>query len=241
MVREWTDARAHESINRMADGLEHPPHLPIPAFGDDQPHDPLRLAVPWIEYLRMGGQRPPSIQRDPAAQPRQRIRIRHARHMRFVRPFHAVARMGQQGGKIAVVGQDEQALRVVVKPADGVDVLGHASEQVHDGATPLRVAERRDDAARLVEQDVAAAGIGLDPAPVHPDIVRGEVRLRAQFAHRVAVDCDAAVRDQCFGRTPRGDAGVRENLLYSFFHEAFFLTGGSMCTWPDATITEPTA
>jgi len=65
--------------------------------------------------------------------------------------------MGEPGRQVAVVGEQQQPLGLVVEPAHRVDVLAHAVQQVDDGSTALRIRARRDEAGRLVEQDVALA------------------------------------------------------------------------------------
>ena len=54
-------------------------------------------------------------------------------------------------------------------------------------AAPLRIAASRDDAGRLVEQDVALAFGGPDTPAIDADVVGGH-GLRAHLADRRAVD-----------------------------------------------------
>lgn len=200
MVRQRADARAHEAVDRVPDRFEHPAHLPVPAFRNHQSHHAVRLAVARIEYLGMGGKGPPAVERDAAPQPRQRVRIRHTRHVGLIGPLDAMTRVGEERRQIAIVGQDEQAFRVVVEPAHRVHILRDPADELHDRAALLRVAEGRHDPTRLVEQDVAAARLGLHAASVHADVIGGEVGLRAELQHRPAVDRDAAVHDERFRR-----------------------------------------
>jgi hypothetical protein len=50
-----------------------------------------------------------------------------------------MARMRQPRGEIAVVGEQQQALGVVVQPSDRIHIFPHASQQIDHGWPPLRV------------------------------------------------------------------------------------------------------
>ena len=56
-------------------------------------------------------------------------------------------------GELAVVRQQEGAGRVGVEAADGDDSGGMVDE-IDDGRASMRIARGRDDAGRLVQQDV---------------------------------------------------------------------------------------
>jgi len=218
-VREWTDACSNQRVDRVSDRLEHPAHLAIPPFRDHQPHDGLGLAMPRIQDIRTGRECASPVEGNAAAQPSQGIRVGHAGDVGLVRALHAMPGVRQHGREVAVVGQQQEALGLVVEPAHWIDVLLHLADEVDDRAAPLGIAQRRHDTARLVQQDVAAAGVGLDAPAVHPDIVTGRVGLGAKFAHGLAVDGHPAVDDERFSRAARGDASPREYFLQTFFHE----------------------
>ena len=67
---------------------------------------------------------------------------------RLVGALDAVPRMRELRGEVAVVGEQQQALGVVVEPADRVDVLAHAAQQIDHRAAPLRIGPRGDVARR---------------------------------------------------------------------------------------------
>ena len=66
-----------------------------------------------------------------------------------VRLLHAVARVSQPVGKVAVVREEEDAARVDVEPSDRDD-SGLVTDEIDDRGTPFRIAGRRHDAERLV-------------------------------------------------------------------------------------------
>src|SRR5262249_25561918 len=119
-------------------------------------------------------------------------------------------------GEIAVVRQDEQALRVVIEAADGVDVLAYALQKIDDRRALLRIRPRRHVPARLVEQQIHVTLGDLDAPAVDADVVAGRVGLRAQLANRFAVDAHAALEHQLLAGAARRDPGLRENLLKPF-------------------------
>ena len=107
-----------------------------------------------------------------------------------------VARMRHALGEIAVVGQDDQALGVEVEAADRIEVAADtgARDQVDDGRAPLRIRSGADDAAGLVQEQVAATGRGLQAASVDLDLVRARdpPSCRARST-TLSVDGDAAL------------------------------------------------
>jgi hypothetical protein len=121
--------------------------------------------------------------------------------------------MGQLCCQLAVVGQQQQPLGFEVEPADRIDVLLDAAEQVHDRRTLMRVRSSGDIAAWLIQQDIPMPLRQLDAPAVDPDVVLRRVRLRPQLAECRAVDGDPSLADQLFRGTAGGDAGLRQNLL----------------------------
>ena len=85
------------------------------------------------------GAHPPAVDHHPALQPIEIVRVGDAEHLRLVHARDAVARMRQPRREVAVVHQQQQPFRFVVQPADRVDVLLDAAEQIEDRLPPLRV------------------------------------------------------------------------------------------------------
>ena len=82
------------------------------------------------------------------------------------------------------------------------------ADEVDDGRPPLRVARGRDDAERLVQQDVASSCFPTALAVDLDDVARRHERV--QLA-RLAVDGHAAGLDQLVRRPARGDPGPGED------------------------------
>ena len=197
----------------MADGVAHLPDLPVPAFPDDD------AQVPGAEGLHVRGPRLVAVDDDPFLQPIEIVVVWHAEDAGFVDARDAVAGMRQLRGEIAVVGQQQQPLGVVVEPSDRIDVVAHAAQEIDDRLPPLRVGARRDVAARFVEQQIQVARGDLDAAAVDTDVIARRIRLGAELADGGAVDAHAPVEHQLLGCAPRRDAGLRQDLLQTFHHQ----------------------
>ncbi len=118
----------------------------------------------------------------------------------------AVARMREPVGERTVVREQQRAGRVGVEAADRDDARGVADE-VDDRRASLRVAHRRDDTGRLVQEYVRERLL-RDLASVDLDAV-GASDERVQLPG-LAVDEDAARLDQLVGAAARRNSGARE-------------------------------
>ena len=154
---------------------------------------------------------------DPALQPLERLRLGHPVDLGVVDAGHLVARVGDALREGSVVGQQDQALGRHVEPPDREEP-GEVGDEVHHRRPPRGVLPRGDDAAGLVEDEVHVGLRCLHPDAVHAHVVRGEVGLRPELAHVLAVHRDPALQHQLLGPAPRGEAGPGQDLLESLFH-----------------------
>jgi len=134
----------------VADRFEHPAYLPIPSFPDCDQHHAVAIATSLVHQHHVGEFRTTPIEGNAAAQSIERIFIGQTRHAGLVRAIDFMARMRQRCGEVAIVGQQEQTLGVVIEPADRIDVLLHAPQQLDHCAPALRIRSGRDIAHRLV-------------------------------------------------------------------------------------------
>ena len=91
--------------------------------------------------------------------------------------------MRQPVSELAVVRQQQHAGRVGVEPADGDDAR-RVVDEVDDGRPALRIARGRDDAGRLVQEDVGEALLRERPAVELDPVVRGDERVQLARARR---------------------------------------------------------
>ena len=103
----------------------------------------------------------PSSSSMPALRRRPARASSGARSAERVLALDAVARVEDAVGPAAVVGQHEQALGVLVEPADRIQpgAVGdeRGRDEVEDGRVGMPVARRRGDARRLVEEQMGRA------------------------------------------------------------------------------------
>jgi hypothetical protein len=208
-VADRADAHAPEADHRVPDGVAHIAHLPrLPLVNR---HGYQRLvgacAQAALDHAHHRGRRTLTLDPHAAAHPIQAFLGRFAAYAREVFPFHLVAGMQQAFGERPVVGEEQQAFRVVVESSHGVDVLGDLGEQIEHGRPALRVLPRRDVAPGFVEQDVAVARGDPDPRAVDADVVAAGLGPRAEFQYGRAVHRHAPLGDQRLRRAPRGYPG----------------------------------
>src|SRR5688500_16394770 len=200
----------------MAYGFEHAAHLTVAPLAQHHFDDRLRRRLPFLDMhdAHVGWLRALAVERDALAQAIQRFGVGDAAYTRLVRPLEPVARVHQAFGETAVVGEDEQPVRVVVEASHGIEIAANAGalEQLDHSRAMFGIAARAHIAARLVHQEVTALG-PRQPAAVHADVVGGRVGARAKLAHGFAVHHHAAVDDQLLGGPPRGDACFGDELL----------------------------
>jgi hypothetical protein len=109
----------------MTDGFEHPAHLSIAPFPDRDLDEAVAVAPPLVDEDDVGRHRAMAVERDARPEPLQRLFVWHARYLGLVGALDSMTRVRELRGELAIVGQQEQPLGVVVEPADGVDILAH--------------------------------------------------------------------------------------------------------------------
>ena len=144
-------------------------------------------------------QLPGFLRRDLIADPRQ-IGLVHL-HGGMQHPF----------GQVAVVGEQQQPLAVVVQPPHRVQPDGIIPETIQHCGASLRVADGRYLASGLVIYDIMLFHFGPDALPVHADdlIV---LHLHAHFRNFLTVYRDVALGDQLF-RRPAGSHSAGGQIL----------------------------
>jgi len=113
-----------------------------------------------------------------------------------------VARVGELGRQVAVIGEDQQALGVEVEASDRIHGFAHPGEEIHHRGPALRIHARGDVAGGLVEQDVAVPLRPFHAAAVHPDVVGGGIGLDAHLTRHDAVHGDASLGHEPLGGAP---------------------------------------
>ncbi len=189
-----------QAHDRVPDSGEHALDLVLAAFVEGE------LELPRPEAADVGGGRGPIVELDARAEALERLLGGLAFDLDLVDLLDAVARMGEPVRQRAVVGQEQSARGVGVQPADRHDPRSVVDE-LDDRPATLRVARRRDDAGRLVQEHVGER-LRLERAPVELHAVGGAdegVELPG-----LAVDRDAPRLDQLVRSATGGDTRARK-------------------------------
>src|SRR5262249_15321868 len=123
-----------------------------------------------------------------------------------------VTRMEQPVGELAIVGEKDEPLGVVVEPAHRVEPAELLREEIDDDRPPFRIASARDVATRLVKERVARGGFRRQRPAVDGDRIALGVGLGARLEPRQTVDGDAAGGEERFSSAARRQARARQDL-----------------------------
>ena len=126
----------------------------------------------------------------------------HAAYNRLIHALEPVSRVGQAFGQLAVIGQQQQPLRIVIKTTDRVHVLAHARDEVENGSPPLWIVTGRYVSRGLVHQHIAAPLGVADPASIDANVITLWIRPGAQLGHDRAIDRYTARLDEPLRRAP---------------------------------------
>ena len=166
--------------DRESHRLEELPDLPLPALVDL--HLQGRVPVAAAEDLDPGRGRSAPLEEDAVPDLVEVLLAGLALDPDLVDLGHAVARVGQPEGQLAVVGEEQGPFRVEVEPPDRIDAGREVLEQVQHGRPPERVFDADDAAGRLVEEDVERPLLlAADRLSVHLGPVLAGIDLLAEL------------------------------------------------------------
>jgi hypothetical protein len=193
-------------------------------------HAEFRVIVITLDHPNFRRGCGPIIERY-AALPLLDLGIRHApMDGHFVSFWMLEAWMGQLFGQFAIVGHQDQPLRVSVEAANREDVPAER-EQFANGA--LFVARIRhiggDHVHRLIERDIDAFLGDLEPRSVDADIIHAQVCPVAEDGNP-AIHGYATLRNILFRLTARTNPGLGHQFLQTFCWHCVFRS--FVCPFP---------
>jgi hypothetical protein len=189
-----------QARHREADRSAHALHLVLAALVQRE------LETLGAGASGPGRRRAALVEVDAGAQPLELLLGRLALDLDVVDLLDAVARMREAVRQRAVVRQHERTGGVGIETADRDDA-SLVPDEVDDGRTAVRIARGRDDAGRLVQEDVGEP-LRRDGRAVDLDAV-GVLDERVQLPG-LAVDGHPTRLDQLVRAPPRGDARAGE-------------------------------
>jgi hypothetical protein len=165
--------------------VEHAAHLPLPAFVDRDLKPGICLFLPYLFYLCRRGLS--VLQEDACFERRDRAVFKHALDLGKVGLRKFMLGMGDEVGKIPVIGQEQKPFGVVVQPAHGIDPDLDPFQKVLHRGPPFGVGHGRHIACRFVQHDIGRRLFGVDELSVDLDMVFVWVRLGPEFGHHLPV------------------------------------------------------
>src|SRR4051812_2867068 len=212
------DADPGQAPDRVPDVLHRTAHDVVATLVQREPHQ--RLPTHRRDELDAARVHRPVVEDDAVLEPLERHGVDDALDLDEVGLVDLEARVRQLVAEVAVVGEDDQALGVGVEPADVEEPFLEqrlARPGLDDGVgerpPALGVGQGRDDAAGLVQHDVAVPPGRRDARAVDADDVVLGVDAAALLAHDVAVHLDPALVDHRLRRPARRQAGLGQDLL----------------------------
>jgi predicted metal-dependent hydrolase len=194
----------------VADCLEHPADLPVLPFGELD--DDVGLARRAFEDAdrRGGGNCVFSF------------RTEHAPNRDDVAADDRVAGLGEPVGETGVARQQQEAGRREVETADGHEAVESSSisgraQAVEDGLATLRIALRRDDAARFV-QEHETPGRAIDAPTVDRDLYPFRDDEGARVGGAAAIHLDAPPYNQFTRFGPGRNPEFRQRAVEGHLH-----------------------
>ena len=194
-----------------------------PTFGHDDANPGVLLRS--LEHIGLGGPGHAVLEPDTFDHPLQGLRRRRPLHLREVRPANLELRMGERMRQFAIVGHDQRAFGVEVESPDREHTNAHVADVVGHSGAALRVLHGGDHADRLVQQQVRLLLGHFDEGSIHSDQVSARLHLRAELPHGDVVHGHAALGDELFCVTARGNPCARKEFLKAFRHARPFSRG----------------
>lgn len=190
----------------MADGVAHPAHLPVAALHDRD------LDLSWPERPDLGGSRRAVLEHDPVPQSmKSPLADGSTRDPRPIGLGNFKAGMGEQMGKLPVVGEQQQPFAVEIQAPHRVEAAALVREQLHHGEPVVWVAGSAEHPDGLVQR---VDGGSLESRK-QPTVDGDRLRCRdvpRRIAHYLPAHRHSSLRDQRLAGAPGGHAGMSEVL-----------------------------
>ena len=206
----------------MTDGFEHALHLMFSSLMDR--HFQPGIALRPTDLLHLRRSRQAIFQFNAPLQCPDFGIVEYTLDLDQIRFLDMVPWVEKRLGEVPVIRQQHESFTIEIQAADRKYAHRHAAQKIFHGRAAFGILKRGHHVLRLVQQNIDIGLCGAQMLAVDFDMVAVRIDLRAEFSDHAAVDRDAAGRDQFFSLTPGGQAGSRNQLLQSDFHNHPLLT-----------------
>lgn len=138
-----------------------------------------------------------------------------AGHLHLINLFDTMPRMRETVGKFTVVGDENQAFAVNIKPTYGEHPWRVGRHEVGNAVPAGRVAGRAHHASRFVDGKIHEL-LSRECLAVDADFLLLRIDARTKLSDNFAIDFDPPLANELFALAPAGDSRGGENLLQAF-------------------------
>lgn len=207
---ERANAGADELEHAAADGFDHPANLAVAAFGEGDGEVGVLFGV--THAGDEGGAGRAVVEREARAELLELLVGELMRSLDEIFFLDVGSRVGEPVSESVIVGEQEEAGRIEVEPADSTNELIDFADEMVDGLAALGILVGGDVAAWFVEQHVDFVVI-LERLAVEADAIAIELNPVPGLTNDAPVDGHAARRDPlgCFGAGT--GSGLRDHAV----------------------------
>jgi hypothetical protein len=141
------------------------------------------------------------------------IFLRQSCHLHQICLGNVRSSLGKEVGQLAVIRHEQKAFTGVVKAANRIYALAHVLDQAHHRGAAFRIGNSRHISFGFVHQEIDVFFSTVKQLAIDLDVVGGEIGLGPEFSNDLAVDGDAALRNQFFSFAARGYSSGGNNFL----------------------------
>jgi len=200
----------------MANGGKHFAHLAFSPLMDNYLN--YGELAGFTEHLELGGRGPATFQLYSLGQALSGFNGGAADNFGHIGFRDFKTRMQDALGKFPVIGEQQGAFRIEIKPADREYPLDDSLQKRGDNGTALGITQGGDVASWLIEQNIDFFFRGMDGLAVQTDLMSCGINLDPHVGDDLAVNGDSPCADVLFGRAPGTGACPGKNFLQTLFH-----------------------
>jgi len=149
--------------------------------------------------------------------------------------------MGEEVGKVSVVGKKKQSFCINVEATHRINPLLYSLQKIHDGRSILGISYGCEVSAWLIEKEGHIRFESDESLSIDLDVVFQGICFETERVDHLAINGHSSFENHSFRFSPRSDPSPRQNLLNSLQsqgHTSPFRLGGrslsyrrNLCFW----------